>query len=75
MQLNKNQIITLQTAILFEKEGKFICGFNIKNKETKEFLKPFYNNGWIDKEHIKFAGAFKLTKKGREKANLIIESL
>lgn len=74
MELSKNHLITLQTAILFEKEEKFICGFNIRNKQTKEFLQPFITAKWIDLNHLKFAGAFKLTDKGREKALLIINS-
>jgi len=65
MNLNKNQILTWQQAYQWSKleEPKYIMLSNTR-KEIKEFVKPFIIAGLIEKEHYKYTGAFRLTKKG-----------
>ncbi len=67
MELNKNQIITWQQAYEWAKleEPKYITGFN--HKRDKEFLKPFVSAKYIEYNHLKFCGVFRLTNKGKLK--------
>ena len=69
MELNKNQILTWQQAYEWSKleTPKYITGFNLKNKDVKEFMQPFLKAGYIHKETLKYTGVFRLTIKGKEK--------
>lgn len=67
LQLSANQLTTLKQAQDWMKleTPKFIMFGSFPNtKAGREFFKPFLDNGIIDKNHLKFAGAFRLTTKG-----------
>ena len=67
--LSANQILTWQQAYELSNlpEPKYIMLGNVpKTKEGKAFLEPFLQAGYIDKNHLKFTGAFRLTEKGKE---------
>jgi len=67
INLNTNQILTWQQAYDWQKleTPKYVMFGNFPNtKEGKEFFKPFIQAGYILKDHLKFAGAFRLTEKG-----------
>jgi len=64
--LNNKQVILWQTLYNFSKEKKALFGFKYKNKDHKEFLKPFINANLICKEHFKNIDALVLNKKGVE---------
>lgn len=75
--LSKNQILTWQQAYNWAKldEPKYIMFGNQPNtKQGKEFFKPFLEAKLIESEHLKYAGAFKLTEKGKYKFEEILLS-
>ncbi len=68
--MNKMHILTWQQAFEWSQleRPKYIMFGNKPNtKEGKVFFAPFINAGLIDKNHLKYSGAFRLTKKGKEK--------
>lgn len=76
--LNKNQILTWQQAYKWSKlpDPKYVMFGNVPNtKEGKEFFKPFLDAGLIDKNHLKYAGAFRLTEKGKTKFEELLSHL
>lgn len=75
-ELNKNQIIMWQKAYDFNKIGKVLClGYMPKTKEGKEFLKPFVQAEYVCKDSLKYCGVFKLTQKGIQKFEEILNTL
>lgn len=66
--LNEKQSILLKELYKRKKEGngESVSGFNYKNKDHIEFLKPFLNTGCINLDTFKFTGQLVLSKKGME---------
>lgn len=73
--LNKNQLLTWQQAYEWLKldKPKYIMGWDLK--KHKDFLEPFLKAKLINKDHLKFAGAFVLTPKGVKKFEELKEQL
>lgn len=75
--LTKNQLLTWQQAVTWANlpEPKYIMfGSFPATTQGKEFFKPFIKAGYIDPNHLKYTGAFRLTTKGIEKFKELINN-
>lgn len=75
--LNNKQILMWQQLYKFKTENNAgICrGFKWKNKEHREFLKPFLTAELIHKDSFKFCDVVILTNKGKEKFEELLKAL
>lgn len=65
--LSKNQLIAWQTAYKMQNEETPRFLFLNNGKNQKEFVKPFLDAKYIEPDHFKYAGIFRLTNKGKQK--------